>query len=234
MNYKIENLEELKSYYKQNKSFLDESDINRLFIENCQNNQIDIVKWLYFESNHYIDLSFDLHKAFKSVCLNNNIEIAKLLCQLDDNYNVTILNNKIINYKISDNISHIESNKNDYKINISNSIDKNENKINISTTLISTSITTKKYVKKTIPKALKRQVWLEKIGKTTEGNCYVCHRIIYNDDHQCGHIVPESQGGQLILDNLIPICGPCNRSCYTKNLNYFEKVINGKISYNKN
>lgn len=87
-----------------------------------------------------------------------------------------------------------------------------------------------KYIKKKIPKALKRQIWLKKIGNNIEGKCYVCSRIIYNDDHECGHIIAEVNGGETTLENLIPICKNCNRSCHTKNLDEFKKVVIGEVS----
>jgi len=31
-------------------------------------------------------------------------------------------------------------------------------------------------------------------------------------DFQCGHDVPESKGGETILENLVPICARCNLS----------------------
>lgn len=70
------------------------------------------------------------------------------------------------------------------------------------------------YRKTKIPKALREQVWLERIGQRFNGKCKVtwCKNKINAFDFQCGHNIPESKGGQTTLDNLIPICGRCNIS----------------------
>ena len=39
----------------------------------------------------------------------------------------------------------------------------------------------------------------------------------------CGHIIAEANGGELKLDNLKPICGSCNSSMNTCNMNDFIK-----------
>ena len=36
---------------------------------------------------------------------------------------------------------------------------------------------------------------------------------------EAGHIISEKDGGNLSLDNLLPICSGCNRSMSSKNLN---------------
>ena len=64
------------------------------------------------------------------------------------------------------------------------------------------------YRKKTIPKAIREQVWLESFGKVYEHKCYVrwCNNVISVFDYHVGHDVPESKGGDLSIDNLKPIC----------------------------
>ena len=70
------------------------------------------------------------------------------------------------------------------------------------------------YRKKTIPKAIREQVWLESFGKVYEHKCYVrwCKNVISVFDYHVGHDVPESKGGDLSIDNLKPICSRCNTS----------------------
>ena len=65
-----------------------------------------------------------------------------------------------------------------------------------------------------IPKALREQVWLVKVGPTFQTKCKVlwCTNKMNVFDYQCGHNVPESKGGKTTLDNLIPICSRCNVS----------------------
>ena len=72
----------------------------------------------------------------------------------------------------------------------------------------------KKYKKKSIPVALRQQVWVTKLGKIFEGKCSTpwCTNIITNFSFECGHNVPESKGGQTNIDNLVPICRQCNSS----------------------
>ena len=68
--------------------------------------------------------------------------------------------------------------------------------------------------KKTIPKALREQVWLKQIGKKYQAKCPIgwCKNTITVFDFQSGHIVPESKGGPTTLENLMPICSRCNLS----------------------
>jgi 5-methylcytosine-specific restriction endonuclease McrA len=39
--------------------------------------------------------------------------------------------------------------------------------------------------------------------------------------NSCGHIISEFNGGELKLDNLMPICNSCNSSMGTKNMNEY-------------
>ncbi len=68
--------------------------------------------------------------------------------------------------------------------------------------------------KATIPKALREQVWLKQQGKAYSGKCATtwCKNNITVFDFQCGHDIPESKGGETILENLVPICSRCNLS----------------------
>lgn len=68
--------------------------------------------------------------------------------------------------------------------------------------------------KQTIPAALREQVWIAHIGKKFESKCPVrwCSNLITVFNFQCGHNIPESQGGSTDISNLIPICSRCNLS----------------------
>jgi len=68
--------------------------------------------------------------------------------------------------------------------------------------------------KKTIPAALRQQVWLKVNGENFNAKCYIswCKNIITPFKYEVGHNIPESKGGNLDIDNLFPICGSCNRS----------------------
>lgn len=69
-------------------------------------------------------------------------------------------------------------------------------------------------VKEHIRKALREQVWLKHCGKKFEHKCYTnwCTNIMTVFNFDCGHDIPESKGGETILENLFPICRNCNLS----------------------
>ena len=71
---------------------------------------------------------------------------------------------------------------------------------------------TKKYKKKAIPKALREQVWINKMEKVFTGTCYIswCENDMSCFNFDCGHNIPESKGGPTNIENLIPICRNCN------------------------
>lgn len=87
-------------------------------------------------------------------------------------------------------------------------------------------INTKTYRKKSIPKAVRMKVWLKYIGNVLDGECYCCNREIKIDLFEAGHVISEHNGGQIRIDNLRPICKPCNCSCGTMNLDDFKKKMN--------
>ena len=80
-----------------------------------------------------------------------------------------------------------------------------------------------------IPKALREQVWLTRIGTKYSAKCATawCANVMTVFDFQCGHDIPESHGGQTTIQNLVPICSRCNLSMsntYTiKQWNQFSK-----------
>ena len=71
-----------------------------------------------------------------------------------------------------------------------------------------------KYVKKTIPKALREQVWINTIGKKFSSKCTIswCANTITPFDYHCAHIIPESKNGSTTIENLVPTCSKCNLS----------------------
>lgn len=77
--------------------------------------------------------------------------------------------------------------------------------------------------KQSIPHILRIKVWNkwigEEIGKT---KCLCCKlNDICQLNFVCGHIIAESKGGDIDVDNLKPICQPCNNSMGTQNMNEF-------------
>jgi len=70
------------------------------------------------------------------------------------------------------------------------------------------------YKKKAIPKAIREQLWIQKIGRKFESKCKTtwCRNKINVFDFQAGHDIPECKGGTTEISNLQPICGRCNLS----------------------
>lgn len=86
--------------------------------------------------------------------------------------------------------------------------------------------------KKKIPAIIKEEVWFNYIGDRFYGLCLCCNkRRISALYFHCGHIISEHNGGNITIDNLIPLCGQCNNSMYTKNLFDFMKEYNLSIDH---
>ena len=98
-------------------------------------------------------------------------------------------------------------------------------------------------MKKSIPRALREQVWLCVFGENFRNKCYIswCNNQIDVFNYECGHNVPESKGGKTSIDNLFPICRRCNSSMgnnytidewnkemFTKNSNELDKSSSKK------
>jgi len=79
--------------------------------------------------------------------------------------------------------------------------------------------------RKTIPKAVKITLWNKYFGEDhAKGTCNVCQREIKMTEFDAGHIVAVANGGSDNLDNLAPVCGTCNKSMGTQNLQEFKTV----------
>jgi len=84
--------------------------------------------------------------------------------------------------------------------------------------------------RESISKELQRQVWSQEFESKTSGKCpiYNCSRVLSLDisnSWQCGHIMSLSNNGKTTLDNLRPICPPCNQSMSATNWNEWEESI---------
>ena len=77
---------------------------------------------------------------------------------------------------------------------------------------------TQKYRKKHIPVAFREQIWLRDCGRVFDAKCNTqwCKNRITVWDFQAGHNIPESRGGPLTPENLVPICSRCNSSMGNK------------------
>jgi 5-methylcytosine-specific restriction endonuclease McrA len=81
---------------------------------------------------------------------------------------------------------------------------------------------TKSKKRKGIPKAIKVVLWTMHFGECYHGNCYVCNRELKILDFEAGHIESVANGGSDNIANLKPICGLCNKSVGTTNLEIFK------------
>ena len=72
--------------------------------------------------------------------------------------------------------------------------------------------------RKTIPKAIRNQVWETYCGKTYNGRCYVCRNEVSIIAWEAGHVQSDAEGGDVTVENLRPICFQCNRSMGKKSM----------------
>ncbi len=87
-----------------------------------------------------------------------------------------------------------------------------------------------RYKKKSIPKALRDNVWDRYFKGKMDANCYVCRRDISFKNFECGHILSERQGGETVESNLRPICSSCNKSMATRHMEEFKKYFDYEIN----
>jgi 5-methylcytosine-specific restriction endonuclease McrA len=77
--------------------------------------------------------------------------------------------------------------------------------------------------KKRIPAALKGKLWNKWIGEDIGKSKCICCKLtdITMLNFSCGHILAESNGGELKMDNLKPICKSCNSSMGIMDMNEY-------------
>ena len=75
-----------------------------------------------------------------------------------------------------------------------------------------------------IGKSKRRKVWEKRNFKESMiGKCFVCEKGIDYDEFECGHITSAFWGGGQTLQNLEPICSPCNRDMGVEDLNEYKR-----------
>jgi len=84
----------------------------------------------------------------------------------------------------------------------------------------------KNKIKRKIPYSLKSIIWNKYIGEHIGVSpCWCCNEIsIDKRAFHAGHIIPESKGGKVTIDNLRPICASCNTSMRDQNMFEFIKT----------
>ena len=87
-----------------------------------------------------------------------------------------------------------------------------------------TDSTKKKTKKEKIPATLKNILWHKYFDTSITGICQCCKvEIISKAIFDAGHVISEKNGGQVVLDNLKPICKLCNSSMGKTNMDEFMK-----------
>jgi 5-methylcytosine-specific restriction endonuclease McrA len=77
-----------------------------------------------------------------------------------------------------------------------------------------------------LPVSVRDSVWNHYIGEDiNKHRCLCCKKIlITNRQFQVGHVISVKHGGTDEINNLRPICSPCNHSMGTKNMVEFVKT----------
>ena len=80
-----------------------------------------------------------------------------------------------------------------------------------------------KRAKNKITPTVRIACWTNQIGMDVRTSKCLCCKIqdITQLTFECGHIIAESDGGTLAIDNLMPICHKCNNSMGTMNMKEF-------------
>jgi hypothetical protein len=86
----------------------------------------------------------------------------------------------------------------------------------------STSNASKK--KNKIKPRVKQACWEKYAGDVAKTKCFCCRVTdITFSNFNCGHVKAHSNGGTISLDNLRPICAPCNGAMGCKDMREFAK-----------
>ena len=87
----------------------------------------------------------------------------------------------------------------------------------------------KKKKKAKIPQALRTATWIEYIGEeNSQAKCLCCKTAVISVfNFHCAHVISESKGGELTLENLRPVCGACNLSMGMVNMEDFANSYFG-------
>lgn len=87
-----------------------------------------------------------------------------------------------------------------------------------------------------IPKSVRNCLWDEYFTEDhAKGKCYVCQQEIKISNFEAGHVVAATNGGSDNIENLRPLCGLCNKSMGSKNLEEFKTYYHrSKAKHNNN
>lgn len=88
--------------------------------------------------------------------------------------------------------------------------------------------------KKNITKRDREVIWRLHFGLDSEAKCKCCNINIISKDnpsYHCGHIIPDSKGGRVNRENILPICQSCNLSMSDTPMFEYMKKHNYNINY---
>lgn len=78
-------------------------------------------------------------------------------------------------------------------------------------------------VRVSIPRAVRNSVWNVAFGREAGiGACYCCCGLVSQQDFECGHVLAVAMGGLNVLENLKPVCGACNKSIGSRDMDAFK------------
>jgi 5-methylcytosine-specific restriction endonuclease McrA len=75
------------------------------------------------------------------------------------------------------------------------------------------------------PPQLRRIIWERYVSdpRSAYAECTVCQTEIHITNYEIGHVKSKADGGDYSIDNLRPICTPCNRSMGRENLFEYKR-----------
>jgi hypothetical protein len=91
------------------------------------------------------------------------------------------------------------------------------------------TIKTYKQLKKpTVPKKIKNDSWDKYVGpEYGSALCIVCNKTTIDSKHfEAGHIISHNNGGPSTIENIMPICGCCNKSMQNINMDEYIQTYN--------
>ena len=76
----------------------------------------------------------------------------------------------------------------------------------------------------------KNSIWRKTNGSLEKCMCPVCSlNLISVESFSAGHILPESKGGMMCIENIMPICPECNSQMGSRHLYWFAWHYYGKV-----
>jgi hypothetical protein len=80
--------------------------------------------------------------------------------------------------------------------------------------------------KQHVPYTIREQVWKKCNPNAGDlGTCYTCCNDLYFRDMECGHVKAHALGGEISVENLMPICKSCNKDMGIMDLHEYKLMI---------